>query len=195
MTFLTLLPLISQAVRVLVFTLVGIIAFVTLGDWLVRTRRINPFHPLARGFRQSVDPLLAPIERRVVRAGGLPSSAPLWALVAAVIVGILLVTVVDFVLGAVANAWFAAASGPGGLFVLLVRMTFGLLELALIVRVVVSWLPISPYSPWVRWSFSLTEPILRPLRAIVPSVGMFDITPIVAYFLLEILQWAFLRLL
>ena len=45
-------------------------------DWLVRTRRISPFGRIARIFHRSVDPLLMPIERRVVRAGGLPSSAP-----------------------------------------------------------------------------------------------------------------------
>jgi len=78
--------------------------------------------------------------------------------------------------------------------VFLVRLTFGVLQLALLVVVVVSWLPISPYSPWVRWAFVLTEPILRPLRGIVPSLGAFDITPIVAYFVLQILEWAFLRL-
>lgn len=190
----TFLPLVAHAIRLVVFALVALVALIALGDWLVRTRRINPFHPLARGFRRSVDPLLAPIERRVVRAGGLPSSAPLWALAGAVILGILLISGVDFLLGALASLWLAAAAGPVGLFVVLVRATFGLLQLALLVRVVVSWLPISPYSPWVRWSFVLTEPILRPLRGIVPQVGMFDITPIVAYFLLQLLEWAFLRL-
>ncbi len=69
-----------------------------------------------------------------------------------------------------------------------------MLQFAIIVVVIVSWLPISPFSPWVRWAFALTEPILRPLRQIVPRIGMIDITPIVAYFLLAILESALLRL-
>jgi YggT family protein len=89
---------------------------------------------------------------------------------------------------------FAASSGPAGLFVMLVRLTFDVLRLAIIIVVLVSWLPISPFSAWVRWAFALTEPILRPLRDIVPRIAMFDITPIVAYFLLGILEWAFLRM-
>jgi YggT family protein len=40
----------------------------------------------------------------------------------------------------------------------------------------------------VRWAFALTEPILRPLRQIVPTLGMIDITPIVAYFVLYLLE-------
>ena len=56
--------------------------------------------------------------------------------------------------------------------------------LALIVRVLASWLPISPYSIWIRWSYPLTNWILNPLRRIIPPLGMMDITPIVAYLLL-----------
>jgi len=188
------LALVSHLVRTLVFASVAILAVLFLLDWLARTRKLNPFNPIARSVRRAIDPLILPIERRVVRAGGLPSSAPIWALVGAVILGVILVSGVDWVLGSVVSLWFAATSGPMGLFVFLVRLTFGVLQLALLVVVVVSWLPISPYSPWVRWAFALTEPILRPLRGIVPSLGAFDITPIVAYFVLQILEWAFLRL-
>ena len=74
------------------------------------------------------------------------------------------------------------------MFVLLVSWTFGLLQIALLVRVIASWVRVSEYSPWIRWSVVLTEPILRPLRAILPTVGMIDITPLVAWFLLRILQ-------
>ena len=188
------LALVSHLVRTLVFASVAILAVLFLLDWLARTRKLNPFNPIARSVRRAIDPLILPIERRVVRAGGLPSSAPIWALVGAVILGVILVSGVDWVLGSIVSLWFAATSGPMGLFVFLVRLTFGVLQLALLVVVVVSWLPISPYSPWVRWAFVLTEPILRPLRGIVPSLGAFDITPIVAYFVLQIIEWAFLRL-
>jgi YggT family protein len=155
-------------------------------DWLVRTRRISPFNPLARFFRTSVDPLLAPVERRVVRAGGLPSSAPWWALAALVIGGIVLISLLGFLRGWIGNVAFAVSAGPRGLLVLLVSLTFGLLQIALLVRVLSSWFRISPYSAWIRWSFVLTEPILAPLRRVIPPFGMMDVTPIVAYFLLRI---------
>jgi uncharacterized protein len=56
------------------------------------------------------------------------------------------------------------------------------------VRVISSWLPISPYSPWVNWSYRLSEPLLAPLRRVVPVLGGLDITPIVAYILLGIIE-------
>ena len=145
--------------------------------------------------RRFVDPIVAPIERRILRAGGLPTSAPIWALAGAVFAGILIVSGMDFLMQGLAGLLFAMASGPLGLFVVLLHLTFGLLRLAIILVVIVSWLPISPFSLWVRWAFAITEPILRPLREIVPRVAMFDITPIVAYFLLGILEWAILRML
>lgn len=182
-----------HALRTLVAIVIGVLAIVCILDWLVRTRRINPFNPVARFIRQTVDPLILPMEKRVVRAGGLPSSAPWWTLAIAVVVGILLITALDFIAGQIVGAWAALNSGPRGLFVLLVQWTFLILRAALLIRVVISWLPISPYSPWVRWSFSLTEPFLRPLRSIIPTLGMFDITPLVAYFVLGLLESLILR--
>jgi YggT family protein len=194
MALLPILALILAVVRTVVLVTVVVLAALFLLDWLVRTRRINPFHPAARAIRRIVDPILAPVERRIVRAGGVPTSAPIWALVGAVFLGIVVIAGLSFLVQSFATLVFALTSGPMGLFVVLVRFTFGLLKLAVILVVLVSWLPISPYSPWVRWAFAITEPILQPLRGIVPRLGMFDITPIVAYFLLGILEWAFLRM-
>ena len=51
-------------------------------------------------------------------------------------------------------------------------------------------------SRWLRWTYTLTEPILRPLRQFIPPIGgAIDITPILAYFLLKLLQIAVLSVL
>lgn len=189
------LPQIGAMVRLVVMAVVALLALVCLVDWLARTRRLNPFNPAARFLRHSFDPLIKPMEHRVIRAGGLPSAAPLWTLAVAVVLGLVLVTLVDFVLGQVAGAWLALHGGPREIFVLLVEWTFLILKTALLVRVIVSWLPVSPYSPWVRWSFVVSEPLLQPLRAVIPTLGMFDITPIVAYFILGLLEGMLLHVL
>lgn len=193
MESIALLVLLAQIVRSVVFAAVVILSIAFFLGWLVRTRRIGPFSPVARGIRGLTDPLLAPVERSIVRAGGLPSAAPLWGIAAVVLLGIIIVSGFGFLVGLIATLIAAASTGPAGLLFVLVRATFGFLKLAIIIVVVVSWLPISPVSPWVRWAFAVTEPIMRPLRQIVPRVGMFDITPIVAYFVLNILEWALLR--
>ena len=182
------------AVRFALAIIAGIFAIFCVIDWLVRTRRVNLFGPLARFSRSKIDPVLEPIERRVLRAGGNPVSAPLWALAAVVIGGILLISVLDFLRDEILGLAFALQGGPGGLFKLLVAWTFDFIRIAILVRVVSSWLPISPYSGWIRWSYVVSEPILRPLRQVIPAMGPIDITPIIAYFLIGFLQTAVLRL-
>jgi YggT family protein len=112
-----------------------------------------------------------------------------------VIGGILFISVMDFLRAEILGLAFAVQNGPGGIFKLLVAWTFDFLRIAILVRVVSSWLPISPYSPWIKWSYVVSEPVLRPLRAVIPAMGPIDITPIIAYFLIGFLQGAVLRLL
>lgn len=186
--FLLLLENIRRLLGAGFLALGAVLAVICAVDWLVRTRRLNPFGGVARFFRQSVEPLMAPVERQIVRAGGVPTSAPWWALGAAVIGGIVFLSLFDFVRSQVAGFYYASQTGTRGVLRILISWTFEIVRLALIVRVISSWVRVSPYSRWVRWAFTLSEPILRPLRQIVPTLGMIDITPIIAYLLLGLLE-------
>jgi YggT family protein len=176
--------------------LVLAIAFgiICLVDWLVRTRRLNPMGSVGRFTRRSIDPLLAPIERRVVRAGALPTNAPLYALVAIVLVGIVVLSLFGFLRAQLYALTLSSGAGFRGIVGLVIRWAIGLLQIALIVRVISSWVRISPYARWVRWSYVLTEWLLAPLRRIIPPLGMIDITPIVAYFVIQLLGGALVRI-
>jgi YggT family protein len=183
-----------QLLRTALFSIAVVFGAICVLDWAVRTRKISPFNTIARFCRSTVDPFISPIERRVVRAGGAPASAPLWALAAVVIGGILLLTLLDLIKLEVIRSIVASQEGSAGIFHLLVSWTFTILKLALVVRVISSWLPVSPYSAWIRWSYLLSEPILAPLRRIVPGFGGIDFTPILAYFLLNIIESLLFRL-
>jgi YggT family protein len=164
-----------------------VIAVICAIDWAVRTRRINPFSKVARFFRGSIDPMMAPIERVIVRAGGVPSAAAWWTLVAYVVFGILLISLLGFIYG-ILYQMVAMAYQPSEAWRVLLSWAFDIMRLALLVRVLSSWLPISPYSKWIRWSFVLTEWMLAPLRRVIPMVGMFDISPIVAWIFLSLVE-------
>ncbi len=183
-----------QVLKTALLATAAVLAVICVVDWAVRTRRISPFNAVARFFRTSVDPFIAPVERKVVSAGGTPASAPLWTLVAVVVGGIIIISILDFIRVEIVRAMYFSSQGSAGIFRLLVSWTFNILKIALLVRVVSSWLPISPYSKWISWSFRLSEPILAPLRRVVPTLGAFDITPIIAYFLLGLIQSFLLRL-
>jgi len=59
---------------------------------------------------------------------------------------------------------------------------------AIVIRALITWFPIAPDSPIIRILDDITEPIMSPLRRIVPRLGMLDITPIVAIFALSLLE-------
>src|SRR5919106_1049876 len=175
--------------RVVVFVVAALALVIFTIDWLVRTRRLSPFGAVARFFRRVIDPLIVPVERRVVRAGGLPASAPWWALVAVVLGGLVLLALLEFLRGQLAFAIAAGNAGARGLLDVLITWTFGILQIALIVRVISSWVRISEYSRWVRWTIPLTEWLLRPLRKLIPPLGgMVDLSPLVAFLLLAIVR-------
>jgi YggT family protein len=176
-----------DVVRVVLLYVAIAIAAICLFDWGVRTRRISPFNRVARFFRARIDPMMAPVERVVVRSGGLPTHAPWWSLAAVIVGGILLITLLGLIRGVLAQVALGVAE-PAQLPSILLSWVFTVLKVALLVRVLTSWFPISPYSKWVRWSYVLTEWMIAPLRKIVPKIGMIDITPIVAWLALSLLE-------
>lgn len=163
-------------------------AVIAAADWGARTRRLNPFGGISRFLRGSIDTRLAGIERQVVRAGGQPSTTPWWALIAFIVLALLLLAAVDMLSGIVREVAYAVDTGGSGYLYLLIRWAFAFLRLALLIRVLSSWFPRAAGSRWLHWSFAATEWMLRPLRRVIPSLGMVDITPIVAYFILQLAE-------
>jgi YggT family protein len=74
-----------------------------------------------------------------------------------------------------------------------IDILFQVLFLAIVGRALLSWFPVRPGNPFYPLAVILhqiTEPILGPLRRIIPTIGMIDISPLVALFLLQFIQYA-----
>ncbi|MDR4499068.1 MAG: YggT family protein [Candidatus Scalindua sp.] len=56
-----------------------------------------------------------------------------------------------------------------------------LYEMVLIIRIVLSWVPHNAYHPAAVFLYRITDPILNPVRRIVPSIGGIDISPIIVF--------------
>jgi|YelNatPaOPRAMG01_1025707.scaffolds.fasta_scaffold176556_2 YggT family protein len=76
-----------------------------------------------------------------------------------------------------------------------INLLFWTLNLAILIRVIVSWLNVNPYNPFLSLVYQITDPILEPLRRIIPPLGMIDITPIIAMLLLSVVQQVLLSIL
>ncbi len=60
----------------------------------------------------------------------------------------------------------------------------------LLARALISWIPnLDPYNPIVQFLYQITEPVLEPIRKLVPPLGgMIDISMLIAFFGIMILQ-------
>jgi YggT family protein len=70
----------------------------------------------------------------------------------------------------------------------LISLIFNLFFLLIIGRTLLGWLNFDPYHPVARFLYQATEPFLAPVRRVMPSVGMFDLSPIVVIIIASVLE-------
>ncbi len=86
----------------------------------------------------------------------------------------------------------------GDILVLVITIVFQVLWWAILIRVLLSWLPMAgiriyPYNPVIQLLYQITDPILEPLRKYT-TVGMIDLSPIVALLGLQFIQYILISL-
>ncbi|MFN2570128.1 MAG: YggT family protein [Gemmatimonadales bacterium] len=177
------------------FGLVALAALAALGAWLVRTRRVSPFGVLGRALRSATEPIMRPLEQRLVRMGGNPANAGGWLIVITAVAGIVLLSVAGWLVTTVQYAHSAAAGGARPTLALLIEIIYRVLIYALIVRVIAAWFGLFRYSRWIRPAYLLTDWIVEPIRRIVPPLGAMDVSPLVAWLALKLARVALLALL
>jgi YggT family protein len=183
------------SVRSIVLLALAYAAIVALTHWAVRSRRIDPFGAWPRLVRRLSDPILLPLERRIIRAGGSPQSAPLWLLGLVIGCGLLLLSLTQWLIGTAAGLMMLAHGGPRTWIRVLVGAVFTILMAAILIRVIGSWLGVGPYRKWMRPFYLLTDWLIDPIRRILPPVGMFDFSPMVAWLVLYVVRGFMLGLL
>jgi len=73
----------------------------------------------------------------------------------------------------------------------IVELASGLLTIykyILLASVVISWVNADPYNPIVNFIYRATEPVLRKVRRYMPNTGMIDLSPVVVFFLIYLVQ-------
>ncbi len=74
-----------------------------------------------------------------------------------------------------------------------ISIFFNVLTFAIIARALFSWFNPGFTNPIGRFLFEITEPVLAPIRRVIPGLGMIDISPIVALILLQVLSQLLVR--
>jgi len=182
------MPELQVAIRYLVFAAFAASVLVALASWLARTRRISPFGALGRTLRTVSEPLIRPVETRLVRAGGNPVHAGWWLVVAVAAGGVVLITLWNWVVDTAFSVAAAYAAGPRATIALAVDVVYRIIYVALWVRVLASWFGYFRYSRWVRPAYALTDWLVEPIRRVLPTAGGFDWSPLAALLALWVLK-------
>ena len=188
-------PGLDAALRIVVAILFFASVIIAVTHWAVRQGHIGAFGAWPRLVRRASDPVIQPLERRLVRGGRNPQDAPLWLAGLVLVGGLVFLWLARSLAGAVSNLQEMASGGPRPLTFAAIRLVAGVLKLALIVRVVSSWFGRGEYSRWLRPVYRLTDWLIHPLRRLVPQMGMFDLTPLVAYIVVMLAEGLLLSLL
>jgi len=158
---------------------------------------VNPFTWHARNVRRATDPVIAPVRAMLMAFRLDPKVAPFILVILILVAGYLVVQVVGTLLNTIAGILYAVTSRSAEMPIAIIGYTlFGLLglyTLAIFVRIIFVWVGGSYANPWNRFLVKITEPLLAPLRRFVPLVGMFDISPIIAFLILWVCQAAVAR--
>lgn len=78
--------------------------------------------------------------------------------------------------------------------VIFLDILFYVLWAAILGRVIISWINLSPDNPIAVLLYGITEPILAPIRRVLPPMGMLDLSPMVALIIMIIIQRVLVRL-
>jgi YggT family protein len=180
------------------FIMWGVIAVVGAAMLLIVLRSVfiytdkNPFTWSAINVRRATDPVVLPVRRALVSFRIDPAVAPFIAVLLIIIVGYFVVQIASSVLNTIAGILYALTRGGEGVPVAIVGYLLfgflGLYTLIIFVRIILYWGTVGYGNRWMRLLIRTTEPLLGPLRRTVPPVGMFDISPIVAFLILWLLQ-------
>jgi YggT family protein len=70
----------------------------------------------------------------------------------------------------------------------MLSLLFNAYSVVVFLAVIASWLKLPPEHPLVRVTSQLTEPVLAPIRRVLPSFGGLDFSPLLLLFALRLLQ-------
>ena len=158
---------------------------------IVDAADLNPFGWMHRTVRRLSDGLVVPVRGALRGFGVDPKFAPLVVILIVILLGYFILQLVDTIGKTIAGVLFSVQTGS---FVsVLGYILYGLISvyiLLIFIRIVFSWGGIGYTNRVMRFLVDATEPLLGPLRRIIPPLGMMDISPIVAFLILWLFQSA-----
>lgn len=178
----------TEAGILLVEVVFGLYLLAVLLRFLFQLARADFYNPISQFLVAFTNPLLKPLRRLIPGLYGIDLASLVLLLVLKCVELYLLL-----LLGGVAVQWLPIVAAAT---VDLLRLTLNVYFFAILIRVILSWF--MPYgihqNPAGSLLVSLTEPLLRPARRLIPPIGGLDLSPIAVIVVLQLMQLALAHL-
>ncbi|HEX5888357.1 MAG TPA: YggT family protein [Pyrinomonadaceae bacterium] len=178
---------ISWAIQAAIVAIILLMILRMIAD----ARDLNPFGWTSITLRRLTDGFVVPVRGVLRQVGVDPKFAPLVVILVAILLAFFLVQLVTTIAMTVEGVITSAVNGA--VVSVLGFILYGLISiyiLLIFMRIVFSWGMVSYGNRIMRFLVDATEPLLGPLRRLIPPLGRFDISPIVAFFILWLFQAA-----
>ncbi len=170
----------SNAGTFLIQTVFGLYILAVMLRFLFQLTRADFYNPVSQFIVKITNPPLRPLRRFVPGIAGVDVPSIVLMLILKLLELLLIITV------------SGVAPGISGLLVLaladLCHLALQVFLFAIIIQVIISWVAPHAYNPLASLLYSLTEPVLRPARRVLGSVGGLDLSPLIALIALQLIS-------
>lgn len=174
----------QQIATFLVDTLFSLYIAAIVIRFLLAMVRADFYNPFSQTLVKVTNPALVPLRRIIPAIGKIDTSAIVLALLLIMIKTALLLLIVGKEIPGVYLVWYSLIE--------FAKLIIWIFIIAMIVQAIMSWVGNTHGNPLTNILYHLTNPILRPIRNVMPNLGMIDISPMVAtiglYVILIILE-------
>jgi YggT family protein len=178
---------IQYAVEAVVLAVVALM----LVRLLLNFADLNPFSRPVIFVRRLSDPLVNPVRRSLIQFGFGPNITPLVVILISILLGWFVLQLAQSILLTFAGV---VESVQAGRFIAVVGyLLYGFLTVYLLlitIRIIFSWGNVSYSNRVMRFLVNATDPVLLPMRRLVPPLGVFDISPLVVILIIYLLRTA-----
>jgi YggT family protein len=174
---------ITEILAYLVQTLLSVYLVTMLLRFLLQLVRADFYNPISQFIVRVTNPLVIPLRRVIPGLAGIDMASLLLAILLqlAAIVALLLINGL-----APPNAFLLLAWSVLGVLGLLVNIYF----FALLAMIILSWVAAGSRHPAIYLLYQITEPVMAPFRKVLPPMGGLDLSPILVFVLINIIQIA-----
>lgn len=164
----------------LISTLISLYILAVMLRFLFQLTRADYYNPLTQFIVKITSPALRPLRRIIPGWGGLDVAALVLMLALQMLSVWLVFLLADRAIDPLNLLIVALAQ--------LVDLAFSVFIFAILIQAILSWITPGTYNPVTSVLFSLTEPVLRPVRRFVPPISGFDLSPLVALLGLQVIR-------